>query len=62
MTEYKRLKDAPTIKELRERLDEAIAIAGEDATWNGFDDEAIYIYPIKGQYISIFPGNKKMKA
>lgn len=61
MTEYRRLKDAPTLKELRERLDEAIAIAGEDATWNGFDDEAIYIYPGKGQYISIFPGNKKMK-
>jgi hypothetical protein len=62
MTEYKRLKDAPTIKDLRERLDEAIAIAGEDATWNGFDDEALYIYPRKGQYISIFPGNNKMKS
>jgi hypothetical protein len=55
MTEYNRLKDAPTIRELRDRLDEAIAIAGEDATWNGFDDEAIYIYPKKGQGLSIFP-------
>jgi len=38
------LKPAPTLKDLRDRIDEAIEIAGEDATWNGFDDEAIYIY------------------
>ena len=56
MIECKRLKDAPTIKELRDRLEEVIAIAGEDAAWNGFDDEAIYIYPENGEYISIFPG------
>jgi hypothetical protein len=60
MREYKRLNDAPTLKELRDRLDEAIAIVGEDATWNGFDDEAIYIYPKIGQGLSIFPkGGKK---
>jgi hypothetical protein len=58
MTEYpvKRLPDAPTIKELRDRLDEVIAMVGGDASWNGFDDEAIYIYPERGQHISIFPG------
>jgi hypothetical protein len=39
-------------------LDEAISIAGEDATWNGFDDEAIYIYPKEGQFLAIFPGKK----
>ncbi len=38
------LQPAPTLNDLRNRLDEAIAIAGENATWNGFDDEAIYIY------------------
>jgi hypothetical protein len=38
------LNPAPTLKDLRNRIDEAIEIAGEDATWNGFDDEAIYIY------------------
>ena len=38
------LQSALTLKDLRNRIDEAIAIAGEDATWNGFDDEAIYIY------------------
>jgi hypothetical protein len=38
------LQPATTLKELRNRIDEAIAIVGEDATWNGFDDEAIYIY------------------
>jgi hypothetical protein len=59
MREYKRLKDALTLKELRDRLDEAIALAGEDATWNGFDDEAIYIYPKKGQGLSIFPKDGK---
>jgi hypothetical protein len=51
MTEYtvKRLQDAPTIKELRDRLDEVIAMIGDDATWNGFDDEGLYIYPKKGE-------------
>jgi len=38
------LKPAPTLKDLRNRIDEAIKIAVEDATWNGFDDEALYIY------------------
>ena len=38
------LQPALTLKDLRDRIDEAIKIAGEDATWNGFDDEAIYIY------------------
>lgn len=38
------LQPAPTLKDLRNRIEEAIAIAGEDATLNGFDDEAIYIY------------------
>ena len=40
----KRLRDVPTLKELHDRLAEAIAIAGEDAAWNEFDDEGIYIY------------------
>lgn len=53
--EIKRLQDAPTIKELRDRLEEAIAIAGDNALWNGFDDEAIYIYAQEGQQLSIFP-------
>jgi|GEM_PF-6039953 len=34
--------------------------AGGDATWNGFDDEAIYIYPKKGQGLSIFPKREKL--
>ncbi|PIP41527.1 MAG: hypothetical protein COX19_03350 [Desulfobacterales bacterium CG23_combo_of_CG06-09_8_20_14_all_51_8] len=61
MTEYKikRLQDAPTIKALHDRLEEAMVIAGEDAAWNGFDDEAIYIYPKKGEQISIFPGGQE---
>jgi len=45
MNNYKELKPAPTLKDLRDRIDEAITIAGEDAPWNGFDDEAIYIHP-----------------
>ena len=52
----KRLRDAPTIKEHRDRFEEVIEMIGDDATWNGFDDEAIYIYPKKGEHISIFPG------
>jgi hypothetical protein len=42
---------------LRNRNDEAIEIAGEDATWNGFDDEALYIYhPIdSSKWVAIFP-------
>lgn len=54
--ELQRLRDAPTIKELRDRLEEAIAIVGEKAQWNGFDDEAIYIYSQEGRQIAIFPG------
>lgn len=42
--DYKRLKPAPTLGELAERIKEAIEICGPDATWNGFDDEAIYIH------------------
>lgn len=38
------LQPAPTLKDLRDRIDEAIAIAGKNDTWNGYDDEAIYIY------------------
>jgi hypothetical protein len=30
-------------------------MVGGDASWNGFDDEAIYIYPKKGEHLSIFP-------
>lgn len=59
MLDYERLKDAPTLKDLRNRLDEAIAVAGEDATWNGFDDEAIYIYPKRGRFLAIFPGKRQ---
>lgn len=35
------LQPAPPLKDLCNRIDEAIEIAGEDATWNGFDDEAV---------------------
>jgi hypothetical protein len=56
-SQVKRLRDAPTIKELHDRLEEVIEMIGGDASWNGFDDEAIYIYPKKGEYISIFPGS-----
>lgn len=59
------LQPAPTLKDLRDRIDEAIAIAGEDATWNGFDDEAIYIYHLTdlSRQLAVFPrdvnaGNK----
>ncbi len=54
------LKPAPTIKELRNRIDEAIEIAGEDAAWNGFDDEAIYIYHPTDttKWLAIFPQKK----
>ncbi|HIJ88894.1 MAG TPA: hypothetical protein HPP97_14645 [Desulfuromonadales bacterium] len=38
------LSPAPTLKGLHDRIDEAIAIAGEDAAWNGFDDEALSIF------------------
>jgi hypothetical protein len=51
------LQPAPTLKDLRDRIDEAIEIAGEDATWNGFDDGAIYIYHPTDttQQLAIFP-------
>jgi len=51
------LQPAPTLKDLRDRIDEAIAIAGEDATWNGFDDEALYIYhpTDSSKWVAIFP-------
>ena len=51
------LQPAPTLKDLRNRIDEAISIAGEDATWNGFDDEAIYIYhpTDSSRWVAIFP-------
>ena len=70
MTKFqiKRLRDAPTIKELHDRLEEVIEMIGGDVPWNGFDDEAIYIYPKKGEYISIFPGrpeeesNRRLKS
>jgi len=45
MQPYIFLKTAPTLKDLRDRIDEAIKLCGENATWNGFDDESIYIYP-----------------
>ncbi len=55
------LKPAPTLKDLRNRIDEAIVLAGEDATWNGFDDEAIYIcHPIdSAKCLAIVPREKK---
>ncbi len=51
------LQPASTLKDLRDRIDEAIAIAGEDATWNGFDDEALYIYhpTDSSKWVAIFP-------
>ena len=52
---YKFLAPAPTLKELKDRIDEAIAIAGEDAPWNGYDDECIYIHPKDGQWVAIEP-------
>lgn len=55
------LQPAPTLKDLRDRIDEAVAIAGEDATWNGFDDEAIYIYhPTDlSRQLAVFPRDVK---
>jgi hypothetical protein len=55
------LAPAPTLKDLRNRIDEAIEIASEDATWNGFDDEAIYIYhPTDStKFLAIVPREKK---
>lgn len=41
-TEY--LEKAPTLKDLRERIDEAITMAGEDAPWNGWDDGELHIW------------------
>lgn len=35
---------APTLKNLRDRIDEAIKIVGEDAPWNGWDQGDIHIY------------------
>jgi hypothetical protein len=51
------LQPALTIKDLRNGINEAISIAGEDATWNGFDDEAIYIYhpTDNSTCVAIFP-------
>ena len=51
------LQSALTLKDLRDRINEAIVIAGEDATWNGFDDEAIYIYhpTDTAKWLAIFP-------
>jgi len=48
---------APTLKDLRYRTDKTIAIAGEDATWNGFDDEVLYIYQPtdNSKWIAFFP-------
>ena len=43
--DYKSLKHATTIAELRDRLEEAIAIMGADARWNGWDDGGLYIHP-----------------
>ena len=43
-TAYKWLAPAATLADLAKRIEEAIAIAGPDAEWNGFDDEAIYIH------------------
>ena len=51
MSTYRELPPAPTLRELRARLDDAIALAGDDATWNGWDDEVIYIYPRVGQWL-----------
>jgi hypothetical protein len=37
------LASAPTLKDLLERVREAIEIAGPDAPWKGNADECIYI-------------------
>lgn len=42
--DFKALGAAPTLSELRRLIDVAIAEVGPDATWNGFDDGALYIY------------------
>jgi hypothetical protein len=51
------LQPAPTLKDLRNHINEAIAIAGEDAIWNGFNDEALYIYhpTDSSKWVAIFP-------
>ena len=56
------LQPAPTLKDLRNRIDEAIELAGEDATWNGFDDEAIYIYhpTDSSKWVAIVPGDRTL--
>jgi hypothetical protein len=57
------LQPVPTLKDLRDHIDEAIAIAGENATWNGFGDEALYIYhpTDSSKWITIFPRDGKDK-
>jgi hypothetical protein len=58
------LQPAPTLKDLRDRINEAIEIAGENATWNGFDSEAIYIYHPNdsSKWVAIFPRDRKKSS
>lgn len=58
LREYKILEPADTLKELRDRIDEAILLCGENAPWNGYDDGMIYIHPKDKQWVCIPDGDK----
>jgi len=47
---------AKTLVELQALIAQAIDRAGPEATWNGFDDEAIYIYAADGRTLKIESG------
>lgn len=49
------LDTARTLKDLRARIDEAISILGENATWYGFDDEGIYLEVDQEDKLVIYP-------
>jgi hypothetical protein len=42
---YFNIGTAKTLIELRDAVNTAIELCGEDAEWNGFDDGSIYIHP-----------------
>jgi hypothetical protein len=52
---YEKLEKAPALKDLKSRIEEAIAICGEDAPWNGWDDGSLCIHPPGRRWVQIFP-------
>lgn len=51
------VEQAPTIKDLKERLEEAIEVYGEKAEWYGFDDGSLHIWTEERKIIRIYPDN-----